>query len=67
LMNKPKLLLADEPTGNLDPHTAEEVVEMLFGLVKKEGMSALIVTHNMELAKRCDLAYRMDEGHLRKA
>jgi lipoprotein-releasing system ATP-binding protein len=60
-------LLADEPTGNLDPHTAEEVVAMLFGLVKKEGMSALIVTHNMELAKRCDFAYRMDDGVLRRA
>jgi lipoprotein-releasing system ATP-binding protein len=66
-MNKPKLLLADEPTGNLDPHTAEEVIAMLFGLIKSEGMSALIVTHNMELAKRCDVQLRMDEGHLRKS
>ena len=64
LMNRPKLLLADEPTGNLDPHTAEEVIGLLFGLIKKEGMSALIVTHNMELAARCDVALRMDEGHL---
>lgn len=64
LMNQPKLLLADEPTGNLDPHTAEEVVSMLFNLVKSEGMSALIVTHNMELAARCDVQLRMDEGHL---
>lgn len=67
LMNQPKLLLADEPTGNLDPHTADEVVDMLFGLIKNEGMSALIVTHNMELAGKCDLVYRMDEGHLAKA
>ncbi len=64
LMNKPKLLLADEPTGNLDPHTADEVVAMLFRLIKDEGMSALIVTHNMELARRCDGVYRMDEGKL---
>lgn len=64
LMNQPKLLLADEPTGNLDPHTAEDVVDMLFGLIKNEGMSALIVTHNMELAERCDVVLRMDEGHL---
>lgn len=64
LMNQPKLLLADEPTGNLDPHTAEEVVEMLFGLIKTQGMSALIVTHNMELAERCDVVLRMDQGHL---
>lgn len=67
LMNKPKLLLADEPTGNLDPHKADEVVEILFDLVKREGMSALIVTHNMELAKKCDFVYRMDDGVLRKA
>ncbi len=67
LMNQPKLLLADEPTGNLDPHTADEVVDMLFGLIKDEGMSALIVTHNMELAGKCDLVYRMDEGLLAKA
>lgn len=66
LMNKPKLLLADEPTGNLDPHTAEEVILMLFKLIKDEGMSALIVTHNMELAARCDVALRMDDGHLLK-
>ena len=64
LMNQPKLLLADEPTGNLDPHTAEDVVAMLFGLVKSEGMSALIVTHNMELAARCDVQLRMEQGHL---
>lgn len=64
LMNKPKLLLADEPTGNLDPHTADEVVEMLFGLIKDEGMSALIVTHNMELAGKCDFVYRMENGIL---
>ncbi|PZP38686.1 MAG: ABC transporter, partial [Pseudomonas fluorescens] len=66
LMNKPKLLLADEPTGNLDPHTADDVVNMLFGLIKSEGMSALIVTHNMELAAKCDIRLRMDEGHLIK-
>lgn len=67
LMNSPKLLLADEPTGNLDPHTADEVVEVLFGLVKNQGMSALIVTHNMELAARCDVVLRMDDGRLEKA
>jgi len=64
LMNRPKVLLADEPTGNLDPHTAEEVVKLLFKIVKDEGMSALIVTHNPELAKRCDVYLGMDEGRL---
>ncbi len=53
LMNKPSLLLADEPTGNLDPHTAEAVTDMLFSLIEKEDMAALIVTHNMDLARRC--------------
>ena len=64
LMNRPKVLLADEPTGNLDPHTAEDVVNMLFKLVKDEGMGALIVTHNPELAARCDVVLRMEEGLL---
>ncbi|PIZ29537.1 MAG: lipoprotein-releasing system ATP-binding protein LolD [Alphaproteobacteria bacterium CG_4_10_14_0_8_um_filter_53_9] len=53
LMNKPALLLADEPTGNLDPETATEVEKILFNLVEKEGMAMLIVTHNMGLAGRC--------------
>ncbi|MBI1309572.1 MAG: ATP-binding cassette domain-containing protein [Proteobacteria bacterium] len=64
LMNWPKLLLADEPTGNLDPHTAESVVDLLFGLVRNEGLSALIVTHNVALAERCDVILRMEEGRL---
>ena len=54
LMNKPKVLLADEPTGNLDPATADGVVKGLFDLVKKEGMALVLVTHNPALAKRCD-------------
>ena len=53
LMNKPALLLADEPTGNLDPHTADTVTDILFNLIEQEGMAALIVTHNPALAKRC--------------
>lgn len=64
LMNRPKLLLADEPTGNLDPHTADEVVEHLFGLVVEEGLSALIVTHNMDLAGRCGDVFAMADGLL---
>ncbi|MCP5405791.1 MAG: ABC transporter ATP-binding protein [Pseudomonadaceae bacterium] len=59
LMNKPAVLLADEPTGNLDPHTAESVTELLFRLIKQEGMAALIVTHNMELAGRCKRVVRV--------
>ncbi len=54
LANNPSLLLADEPTGNLDPHTAEQVFALLLEQVKKRGLAALIATHNMELARRMD-------------
>ena len=54
LANEPKLILADEPTGNLDPETAEEVFAMFLDLVRTTGISALIATHNMDLAKRMD-------------
>lgn len=52
--NSPKVLLADEPTGNLDPKTSDYVFDALSQLVKDSGLSALIVTHNMELASRMD-------------
>lgn len=58
LANKPKLILADEPTGNLDPATAEEVFAMLMDLVRNSGTSALIATHNMDLANRMDRSVR---------
>ncbi len=64
LMNRPALLLADEPTGNLDPHTAEAVTDLLFQLIAQEGMAALIVTHNPALAARCHRVLSMQEGHL---
>lgn len=64
LMNKPKLLLADEPTGNLDPHTAEEVADLLFGIMADEGMAAVLVTHNMALAERCARMLKMADGRL---
>jgi lipoprotein-releasing system ATP-binding protein len=54
LANKPKLILADEPTGNLDPETAEEVFQLFMTIVRKTGVAALIATHNVELAKRMD-------------
>lgn len=54
LVNKPRLILADEPTGNLDPETAEEVFTMLLDLVRNTGTAALIATHNMDLAQRMD-------------
>jgi lipoprotein-releasing system ATP-binding protein len=54
LANAPSLLLADEPTGNLDPETSDRVFDMLMGLVRDTGLSALIATHNHQLAARMD-------------
>jgi lipoprotein-releasing system ATP-binding protein len=64
LANRPKVLLADEPTGNLDEHTAASVFEKLIQLVRKENLAALIATHNMDLAKRMDRVMTLHEGHL---
>lgn len=62
LANRPKLLLADEPTGNLDPETAESVFKMLETLVRKTGVAMLMATHNPELAARMDRTLRLDKG-----
>lgn len=62
LANKPRLLLADEPTGNLDPATSERVFDALMALVRSSGLSALIATHNLELAARMDRTLRLDGG-----
>ncbi|WP_226688720.1 ABC transporter ATP-binding protein [Ruegeria arenilitoris] len=65
LANKPRVLLADEPTGNLDPETSDQVFDALMALVRDEGLSALIATHNMELAARMDRKLRLEGGILR--
>ncbi len=62
LANTPKLLLADEPTGNLDPKTAEVIFMELLSVVKETGLSALIATHNFELADRMDRKVKIDGG-----
>ena len=64
LANKPRLLLADEPTGNLDPATSEQVFSALMSLVRETGLAALIATHNMELAARMDRVVRLDKGRV---
>ena len=64
MANGPALLLADEPTGNLDPATSDTVFDTLMELVTGTGMSALIATHNMELAARMDRILRLDQGLL---
>ncbi len=64
IANHPRLLLADEPTGNLDPRTAAGVFDALVTLVRHEGLAALIATHNLELAARMDRALILHEGKL---
>lgn len=59
LANQPSLLLADEPTGNLDPATSDKVFDVLMALVRETGLAALIATHNMELAGRMDRVIRL--------
>lgn len=64
LANAPRLLLADEPTGNLDPHTSEYVFQELIRLIREHGVAALIATHNMDLARRMDRVLMMQDGRL---
>ncbi|MFZ5669735.1 MAG: ABC transporter ATP-binding protein [Pseudomonadota bacterium] len=64
LANEPRLLLADEPTGNLDPTTAAQVFSALYELARDQGVAALIATHNMELARYMDRVFALKDGHL---
>ena len=64
LANKPKILLADEPTGNLDPRTAGGVFDALVRIVRAEGLAALVATHNFELARMMDRTLVLDQGNL---
>ncbi|SLN49672.1 Lipoprotein-releasing system ATP-binding protein LolD [Aquimixticola soesokkakensis] len=64
LANDPKLLLADEPTGNLDPETSDLVFGALMKLVREAGLSALIATHNLDLAARMDRMVRLEAGRI---
>ena len=64
LANKPRLLLADEPTGNLDPRTSGGVFDALIAITRSEGLAALIATHNFELASRMDRALLLHQGKL---
>ncbi|PTV97171.1 lipoprotein-releasing system ATP-binding protein [Rhodobacter aestuarii] len=67
LANAPALMLADEPTGNLDPATSDTVFDALMELVRATGLSALIATHNLELAARMDRVLRLEDGKLVEA
>jgi lipoprotein-releasing system ATP-binding protein len=67
LANRPRLLLADEPTGNLDPETSARVFDVLLDLVRSTGLAALIATHNPDLAARMDRVLRLEGGHISPA
>ena len=62
LSNSPALILADEPTGNLDPATSESVVELFLQVAREENVAALIATHNMALARRLTRAVTIKDG-----
>lgn len=64
LANAPRMLLADEPTGNLDPHTAETVFDELLRLARDSQLAAIVATHNPDLARRMDRTVRLEDGHL---
>ena len=66
LMNGPRVILADEPTGNLDPKTSEVIYDLFLRLQAERGIAFLIATHNPELARRADRVYRLVEGRARE-
>jgi putative ABC transport system ATP-binding protein len=66
LVTRPSLVLADEPSGNLDQKTGDEVMDLLFNLCKEHRLTLVLVTHNRELAKRCDRALLLKDGALTK-
>ncbi len=63
----PRILFADEPTGNLDRATGERVADLLFALNREEGTTLVLVTHDLNLAQRCGRRFEMEAGHLREA
>ena len=66
LVSEPKLLLADEPTGNLDEDTGRAVMKMLLDLVREEGLAIFLATHNLTFAALCDRIFRFEHGRLRQ-
>lgn len=64
LMNKPDLILADEPTGNLDEENTEILLKLLFDLREKENVSILLITHEKDIARRSDIIYELSKGKL---
>ncbi|XGC81165.1 ABC transporter ATP-binding protein [Bdellovibrio bacteriovorus] len=66
LVVKPKILLADEPSGNLDTHTGDKVMDVFFEIVRKHQITTILVTHSEALAQRCQRNLRLEEGQLRE-
>jgi putative ABC transport system ATP-binding protein len=64
LLHEPLLILADEPTGNLDEHTGEQVLQLLIDLTRQQGRTLIMATHNGTIAERADRVLRVQEGHL---
>jgi len=64
MVTKPRLLLADEPTGNLDQDTGAMVIELMFDLARKQGTAVMLITHDNMLAKKADRTLMMDHGQL---
>jgi len=64
LVTRPAVLLADEPTGNLDEQTSEEIFALLARLHRSHGLTSLLATHNLSLAGRCDRVWRLEHGRL---
>jgi len=67
LVGRPTLLLADEPTGNLDEHTAADLHNLLREMHREHGLTSIIATHNSALAAACDRVLRLEGGRLRPA
>ncbi|MNJ93338.1 putative ABC transporter ATP-binding protein [compost metagenome] len=65
LVVRPKILLADEPSGNLDIHTGDKVMDVFFDVIKKHNITTVLVTHSEALARRCERILRLEEGRLR--
>lgn len=66
LINNPKIIFADEPTGNLDSMTGEAIENLLFELNRKQGITVIVVTHHADLARRCDRELHIKDGHIVK-
>lgn len=64
LINNPKIIFADEPTGNLDSVTGQKIEDMLFSLNKSKGITLIVVTHDSDIASRCDRQINLKDGHI---